>query len=218
MSSSLNQVALTFVQIVINNSLIYYGAQSPYGSDIPLAACGIVMKTNAILLAIIIGISQGSQPIIGFNYGAQQYARVRGIYKLAISCNLVASLVGFILFQFFPKPIIALFGTGDALYYEFAVHFMRIFLFMVLVNGVQLISSNFFSAIGKPIKGAVLSLTRQVIFLIPAVLLLPLFFGLDGILFAGPVADFAAFVATAILIALEFRKIHALEQAQQKTA
>lgn len=218
MSSSLNQVALTFVQIVINNSLIYYGAQSPYGSDIPLAACGIVMKTNAILLAIIIGISQGSQPIIGFNYGAQQYARVRGIYKLAISCNLVVSLVGFILFQFFPKPIIALFGTGDALYYEFAVHFMRIFLFMVLVNGVQLISSNFFSAIGKPVKGAVLSLTRQVIFLIPAVLLLPLFFGLDGILFAGPVADFAAFVATAILIALEFRKIHALEEAQQKTA
>ena len=76
---------------------------------------------------------------------------MRGIYKLAISCNLVASLVGFILFQFFPKPIIALFGTGDALYYEFAVHFMRIFLFMVLVNGVQLISSNFFSAIGKDV-------------------------------------------------------------------
>lgn len=219
MSSSLNQIAITFVQIVLNNSLIYYGAQSPYGSDIPLAACGIVMKTNAILLAIIIGISQGSQPIIGFNYGAAQYARVRGIYKLAISCNLVVSLVGFLLFEFCPRAIISVFGTGDVLYYEFAVRFMRIFLFMVLVNGVQLISSNFFSAIGKPIKGAFLSLTRQVIFLIPALLLLPLAFGLDGILFAGPVADGAAFVATTILITLEFRKIHALERAQQqKTA
>jgi len=79
MSNSLNQVALTFVQIVLNNSLTYYGALSPYGKEIPLAACGIVMKTNAILLAVIIGISQGSQPIIGFNYGAKQYDRVRGV-------------------------------------------------------------------------------------------------------------------------------------------
>ena len=79
MSNSLNQVALTFVQIVLNNSLTYYGALSPYGKEVPLAACGIVMKTNAILLAVIIGISQGSQPIIGFNYGAKQYDRVRGV-------------------------------------------------------------------------------------------------------------------------------------------
>ena len=102
MSNSLNQVALTFVQIVLNNSLTYYGALSPYGKEIPLAACGIVMKTNAILLAVIIGISQGSQPIIGFNYGAKQYDRVRGVYKLAIQCNLVISLIGFLLFQLCP--------------------------------------------------------------------------------------------------------------------
>lgn len=94
MSSSLNQVALCIVQIVINNSLTYYGELSIYGKEIPLAAVGIVMKTNAILLAIIIGISQGSQPIIGFNYGAQNYTRVRGIYKLAIGCALAVSAVG----------------------------------------------------------------------------------------------------------------------------
>ena len=151
----------------LNNSLTYYGALSPYGREIPLAACGIVMKTNAILLAVIIGISQGSQPIIGFNYGAKQYDRVRGVYKLAIQCNLVISLVGFLLFQLCPRQIISLFGTGDALYFEFAVKFMRIFLFMVLLNGVQLLSSNFFAAIGKPVKGMLLSLTRQVFFLIP---------------------------------------------------
>ena len=128
MSNSLNQVAITFVQIVLNNSLTYYGAMSIYGKEIPLAACGIVMKTNAILLAFIIGISQGSQPIIGFNYGARQYDRVRKTYKLAITANLCISAAGFILFQFFPYQIISLFGTGDAAYFEFSVRFMRYFL------------------------------------------------------------------------------------------
>ena len=194
MSNSLNQVALTFVQIVLNNSLTYYGALSPYGKEIPLAACGIVMKTNAILLAVIIGISQGSQPIIGFNYGAKQYDRVRGVYKLAIQCNLVISLIGFLLFQLCPRQIISLFGTGDALYFEFAVKFMRIFLFMVLLNGVQLLSSNFFAAIGKPVKGMLLSLTRQVLFLIPAILLFPPIWGLDGVWLAQPFSDFIAAV------------------------
>ena len=162
MSSSLNQIAITFVQIVLNNSLTYYGSQSAYGSEIPLASCGIVMKTNAILLAVIIGISQGSQPIIGFNYGAKQYERVRAIYRLAITWNLVVSGAGFLLFQLFPRHIISIFGTGEPLYFEFAIRFLRIFLFMVIINGVQLLSSNFFAAIGKPVKGVILSLTRQV--------------------------------------------------------
>ena len=214
MSNSLNQVAITFVQIVLNNSLTYYGAMSIYGKEIPLAACGIVMKTNAILLAFIIGISQGSQPIIGFNYGARQYDRVRKTYKLALTANLCISAAGFILFQFFPYQIISLFGTGDAAYFEFSVRFMRIFLFMVIFNGVQLISSNFFAAIGKPVKGLLLSMTRQVIFLIPLVLILPLFFGLDGILFAGPAADGIAFIVTICLIAGEIKKMKQMETEQ----
>ena len=98
MSASLNQIAILFVQIVLNNSLTYYGQFTKFGSDIPLAACGIVMKTNAILLAIIIGISQGMQPIIGFNYGAQKYERVKKTFKLAISANLVVSFIGWALF------------------------------------------------------------------------------------------------------------------------
>lgn len=207
MSNSLNQVAITLVQIVLNNSLTYYGAMSVYGKEIPLAACGIVMKTNAILLAIIIGLSQGSQPIIGFNYGARQYDRVKKTYRLAVTCNLIVSAIGFILFQFFPYQIISLFGTGDEMYFEFAIRFMRTFLFMVIVNGVQLLSSNFFAAIGKPVKGLVLSMTRQIIFLIPLVLILPLFFGLDGILYAGPVADSIAFIVTVIFIVREMRNM-----------
>lgn len=211
LSNSLNQVALTLVQVVMNNSLTYYGASTVYGSDIPLAACGIVMKTNAILLAFVIGLSQGSQPIIGFNYGAKQYSRVRGTYRLAISCSFVITAIGFVLFQFFPRQLISLFGSGDALYYEFAVRFMRIFLFMILVNGVQMISSNFFSAIGKPLKGLLLSMTRQVFFLIPLVLILPLFLGIDGIAFTGPAADTAAFLVSVLLVRREMGRMKKME-------
>ena len=143
-SSSSNQIAVTVIQIIQYNSLTYYGALTKYGTDIPLAACGIVMKTNAIILAIVVGISQGTQPIIGFNYGARQYHRVREAYLLAVKWNLVVSTIAFIAFQFFPQSIISLFGDGDELYFEFAVLFMRTYLFMVLVNGVQLLSSSFF--------------------------------------------------------------------------
>lgn len=205
-SSSSNQIAITFVQIVLYNSLTYYGAQTVYGTDIPLAACGIVMKTNAIILAIVAGISQGVQPIIGFNYGAKQYPRVREAYLLAIKWNLVVSAIGFCLFQCFPQALISLFGDGDSLYFEFAVLFMRIYLFMVLLNGVQLLSSSFFTAIGKAMKGALLALTRQVFFLIPLILVLPLRFGIMGVLYAGPVADFSAFVLSVLLVSIELRK------------
>lgn len=123
--------------------------------------------------------------------------------------------MGFVLFEFFPTQIISIFGTGDALYFEFAVKFMRIFLMMIFINGVQMISSNFFAAIGKPVKGMVLSLTRQVLFLIPLLLILPLRWGMDGILFSGPVADFAAFVTTVLLIRHEMKHIRALEEAQK---
>ena len=209
-SNSMNQVAITLVQIVLNNSLTYYGEFSIYGSDIPLAANGIVMKTNGILMAFIIGLSQGMQPIIGFNYGAKQYDRVRGTYKLAVRCSLVLTSLGFVLFQFFPRQILSVFGSGDALYYEFAIRFMRIFLFLVMANGVQILSSNLFSAIGQPMKGLFLSMTRQVLFLIPLILMLPRFFGIDGVLFAAPIADAMAIIVTTLFVMKELNKMKKL--------
>ncbi len=170
------------------------------------------MKTNAIILAIVVGISQGAQPIIGFNYGAKQYSRVREAYLLAIKWNMLVSAVGFCLLQCFPQHIISLFGGEDALYLEFAVLFMRIYLFMVLVNGVQLLSSSFFTAIGKAMKGALLALTRQVFFLIPLILVLPLRFGIMGVLYAGPIADFSAFMLSVVLVSIEFKKQKMLSQ------
>lgn len=211
MSNSFNQLAMTVVQIVLNNSLKYYGALSIYGSEIPLAASGIIIKVNAILTSVIVGISQGSQPIISFNYGAGQYSRVRGIYRLEIQLSLMISAVGFVAFQFFPRQIVSLFGTGDQLCFEFAVRFMRCYLLMVIVNCVQLLSSNFFAAIGKPVRGVLLSLTRQVFFLVPLILILPLFFGLDGILYAAPIADFIAFVTSAAVMRRELRGLKKME-------
>lgn len=210
-SNSMNQVAITFVQIVLNNSLTHYGALSVYGSDIPLAANGIVMKTNGILMAFIIGLSQGMQPIIGFNYGAKQYERVRKTYKLAICCSFVITTIGFVMFQCFPRQILSVFGNGDELYFQFAIRFMRIFLFMIMANGVQLLSSNLFSAIGKPLKGLFLSMTRQVLFLIPLILILPNFMGIDGVLYAAPAADTAAICVTLIFIMKELGKMKKLE-------
>lgn len=214
LSNSMNQIAITFVQIILNNSLTYYGAQSIYGSEIPLATSGIVIKINAILLGIIVGISQGTQPIISFNYGAGKYDRVCGIYRLAVRLSLIISAVGFVAFQLFPKQIVSLFGTGDHLYFEFAVKFMRTYLFMVVVNCVQLLSSNFFAAIGKPIRGLLLALTRQVFFLVPLLLILPRIWGLDGLLFAAPVADFIAFVTSALTMRAELRRLSAAKDPQ----
>lgn len=210
-SNSMNQVAITFVQIVLNNSLTHYGELSIYGSDIPLAANGIVMKTNGILMAFIIGLSQGMQPIIGFNYGAKQYDRVRKTYKIAVGCSLVITSIGFIMFQCFPRQILSIFGSGDELYYQFAIRFMRIFLFMIMANGVQVLSSNLFSAIGKPLKGLVLSMTRQVLFLIPLILILPTFMGIDGVLFAAPIADTMAIIVTSIFVFIELKKMKRLD-------
>lgn len=214
LSNSMNQIAITFVQIILNNSLTYYGAQSTYGSEIPLATSGIVIKINAILLGIIVGISQGTQPIISFNYGAGKYDRVCGIYRLAVRLSLIISAVGFVAFQLFPKQIVSLFGTGDHLYFEFAVKFMRTYLFMVVINCVQLLSSNFFAAIGKPIRGLLLALTRQVFFLVPLLLILPRIWGLDGLLFAAPVADFIAFVTSALTMRAELRRLSAAKDPQ----
>lgn len=102
-SNSLNQVAITLVQIVMNNSLTYYGALSIYGKDIPLSAVGIIMKVNSIFISVFVGLSQGIQPIVGYNYGAGQYKRVKETYALAVKCSFAVSTVGFIMFQFFAK-------------------------------------------------------------------------------------------------------------------
>lgn len=209
-----NQLAMMVVQIVMNKSLKYYGSLSSFGEEIPLACVGIISKVGMLFFSFIIGISQGLQPIVGFNYGAKKYDRVKKAYFLAISVGFILSMVAFFTFQIFPRNIISAFGDGSEseAYYSFAVKYFKVFLFFTCINFLQPISSNFFTAIGKPVKGMFLSLTRQIIFLLPLILILPLFLKMDGILYAGPIADAMAGVVAVIMIMKElnnpeFKKI-----------
>ncbi len=201
-----NQLAMMIVQIVLNNSLRKYGAASVYGESIPLACSGIIMKVNQVFFSLVIGISQGLQPIVSFNYGAKKYDRVREGYLLASIYGGVLSVIAFATFQLFPRQIISVFGNGNELYYQFATSYFRVFLFFTFLNFMQPITSNFFTATGFPKKGMFLSLTRQIIFLLPLLVLLPLFMGIDGILYAGPAADFLAGIVAIGMMAFELRK------------
>ncbi len=195
-----NQLAMMVVQIVMNNSLTYYGAQSVYGEAIPLASAGVINKVSFMFFAFCIGIAQGMQPIASFNYGAKRYDRVRQVIKISLICGLCICTTAFLMFQIFPRQIIALFGNGSEMYFSFAVRYFKVYLFFIFIGNIQPLSSNFFAAIGKPGKGTFLSLTRQIIFLLPLIVIFPRFLGIDGIMYAGPVADFmAASIATVML-------------------
>ena len=200
MASCINQIAMAVVQIVLNNILRYYGGLSVYGSDIPIACVGVISKVNQVFMAICIGITQGCQPIWGFNYGAKKYDRVRLAYRYSmIACTAIAT-VFFLCFQLFPHQIVSIFGTGSDLYFQFAERYLKIFMFMTFANGIQPMSSGFFTSIGKAKLGIVMSLTRQVLFLLPLIIIFSLILGIDGVMYAGPIADAAAFVL-AILFA-----------------
>ena len=211
-----NQLAMMIVQIVMNKSLTYYGALSVYGESIPLACAGIITKVNQIYMSIVIGLSQGLQPIVSFNYGAKLYDRVKKAYTTAISYGLGVSVVAFLAFQFLPRQIVSIFGSGSEVYYTFAVKYFRIFLFFTFLNCLQPISSNFFTAIGKPKKGIFLSLTRQILFLLPLIVVLPLFIGIDGIMYSGPIADFIAGTVSILMIYVEFKNIGSNSVSQKK--
>ena len=210
-ASFFNQVAMMIVQIVLNKSLTHYGELSEYGAAIPLAGVGIVTKVGQLFFSVIIGISQGTQPIESFNYGAKQFGRVWEAYNLAVRAGAIISVVSFLIFQVFPGEILALFGTGSDAYFKFGIKFLRVYLFFTFVNFLQPITSTFFTSIGKPQKGTFLSLTRQIVFLLPLTLILPLFVGIDGIMYAAPVADCLAAVIAITMAVKEFREMKKLE-------
>ncbi len=201
-----NQLAMMLVQVVMNKTLKYYGGLSIYGESIPIACSGIIAKVSMLVMAFVIGISQGLQPIVSFNYGAKQYKRVKKSYYLAMASAAVICIISFIAFQLFPRQIIAFFGHGSDLYFDFAEKFFRKFLFFLWLCFLQPITANLFTAIGKPKKGIFMSLTRQIIFLLPLLIILPIYMGIDGIMYAGPVADLAATILCGILVAKEMRR------------
>lgn len=212
LSSFITQFAITIVMALTNNLLAQYGAQSIYGSDIPLTATGIVMKVNQIMISILLGIATGAQPIIGFNYGAKNFQRVKKALEISLIVSEIISVLAFLLFQFAPMSVISLFGSEDGLYNEFAVKAFRIFLMLCPLTGFQTVIAVYLQAVGKPVMSALLSLARQIIFFVPAALLLPLALGVEGVLWTGPVADGLAFMMSLVLLLYErhhLKKSHA---------
>ncbi|MCL2019568.1 MAG: MATE family efflux transporter [Oscillospiraceae bacterium] len=209
-TACVNQLALAVVQITMNNTLRYYGANSIYGSEIPLACVGAISKINVVFLAFVIGIAQGCQPIHSFNYGAKKYERVKTAYIAALISSTVFSTLIFIVFQLFPRPVMSIFGQGSEEYFLFSERYLRIFMFFIFLNGIQPVTANFFNSIGKAKVGITLSLTRQIAFLVPLLLLLPRFFGIDGVVYAGPISDGAAFLLAGFFIIREIKELNRL--------
>lgn len=210
-ASFITQIAMVLVIAITNNVLTKYGAASKYGPDIPLAAMGITQKITQIVTSITLGIATGAQPIIGFNYGSGQYSRVKKTFKLALISSTIILVVAFFIFQFAPHSIVALFGDESDLYTEFAVMSIRVFLLLCPCIGVGCVTGIFFQAIGKPVQSAFLTLLRQIIVLLPAILILSYFIGVEGVLWAGPLGDGISAIVSAIVTMSYWKKIFPAE-------
>lgn len=216
-SSFITQSAMLVMQIVMNQQTVHYGAASKYGSDIPLTVFGIVMKINQIMMSIIIGITSGSQPIFSYNYGAQKFKRVRQLVKTALVVCVFIGLCGTLVFQIFPQPIINIFGQESALYNEFAVMCLKNMTFFIFVMGVQMVATVYFQAVGRPLGAMVLSLSRQILFMIPCLFFLPIFFGIKGVMWSFPVSDvFSVILGSCMLTREMIRLGHKIQE--QKSA
>ena len=207
-SSCITQVSSVFLQIVLNNSLVKYGNMTEVGGDIALSAMGIVMKVSMILLAINIGIGTGAQPILGYNKGAENYSRIQKTYIMASVISTVLSVAGWIACVAFPQYIIAIFGNDNAQFAEFAVMCLRIYMFGIFTSGFQMVTTSYFQATGQAFKASVLSMLRQLIVLIPLILILPLFVGLNGIIYSGPIADFVSAAIILVFAVSEIKKLN----------
>lgn len=213
-SSFITQFAITIVMALTNNLLAQYGAASIYGSEIPLTATGIVMKVNQILISILVGISVGAQPIIGFNYGSRDFHRVKKALDIALVVSEIISIIAFLIFQFAPMSVVSLFGSEEGLYNEFAVMAFRIFLLLCPLTGFQTVVAVYLQAVGKPVKSAILSLARQIIFFVPTAMILPIFLGVTGVLWTGPVADGLAFILSLLLYLYERRQLKKIARSE----
>jgi putative MATE family efflux protein len=197
------QLAGSVINALFNIQLI------KYGGDLAVGAMGIINSVAVMVVFCVIAVNMASQPIIGFNYGAQQYARVKKTLKLALIAGTGITVAGWLAVEIFPQAIIALFNTSDPRLAEIGVRGMRILLAAFPVVGFQVVGGNFFQAIGKARIAMFLNMLRQVIVLIPMVLILPPLLGIDGVWLSGPIADFIAASITALMILREVKKLNA---------
>ena len=196
-SSFLTQLSIVVITVINNILLVKYGALSPYGADIPLAAFVVIMKLFQIVLNIAIGIAAGAQPIVGYNYGAGKTDRVRELLKLMLKWTAIVGVVCMVLFEAVPGVFIRMFGSADdPVYFRFAVVCLRIYLSLILLTCLQKVCAIFLQSIGKAKAAAPLSVLRDVLLIVFS-LIIPLAYGVTGIFWAAPTADIVAMLITA---------------------
>ena len=203
-SSFITQMTIVIISLVCNIMLARYGAMSHYGVDIPIAIIGIESKVFTVVINLVVGIVLGCQPIIGYNMGARNYGRVKKLYKSILLCTVVIGVVSTLLFELAPQAVVGIFGTPTNIpnpedYWIFAEKTFRIFLSLVTFTCIIKMTSIFFQSVGKPVQAVTSSMIRDIICFIPLILILPNLFGIDGILYAAPIADFVAMLVAAIL-------------------
>ncbi len=216
-SSFLTQFSIVIITVVSMNMLARYGSESVYGSDDVQAIIGVVMKVFTIAVNFAVGISAGSQPIVGFNYGRGRYDRVRTLLKMVSISVLVIGAVATILFQTIPGAVISLFGTNSKnpeLYLEFGEKALRIYLLLIIFTLLEKSGAIFLQATGSAFKATLLSLIRDVFAFVPFTVLLPLLMGLDGILWAAPAADIIGFAFSLLFIVMELNLMKRKERAR----
>ncbi len=208
------QISIVTVSLVCNMTLAQYGAISKYGPDIPISVFSIQTKVYTIVLNIVTGIVLGGQPILGYNYGAKKMDRVRETYRMILKAALVTGISATIIFQFWPEAVIGIFGSGDALYQEFAVKTFRIYLSLMTVTCLVKMTAVFFQSIGKSTYAVVSSVVRDILCFTPLALLLPKILekteagtGINGVLYAAPISDIVAAVVILVLTVSFFRTL-----------
>lgn len=214
----ITQISIVVVSLVSNMTLAHYGALSKYGADIPISVFSIQTKVYTIVLNIVTGIVLGGQPIFGYNYGAKRMDRVRDTYKIVLRATLVTGIVATIIFQFWPEAVVGIFGSGDALYQEFAVKTFRIYLSLMTVTSLVKMTAVFFQSIGKSVHAVVASVIRDIVCFTPFALILPAMLekgqsgeGINGVLYAAPLADGIALVVILVLTISFFRGLNKAE-------
>lgn len=204
--SLFTQLAMAATQVVMNNMMRVYGGQSYFGSEVALSVYGTMIKVYQIAHAMFVGVGSATQPINGFNYGVKSYDRVWKCLKLSLTAAFVISAAWFAIWQLLPAQIANLFVAGDPLYTEFSTICYRTYMAAFFVYGIPIATASFFQALGMPLRSMVVSLSRQVVFLIPLAFLLSAKFGLMGALIAAPVADALCFIVAVVVLVSELRR------------
>ncbi|MDE7306469.1 MAG: MATE family efflux transporter [Clostridia bacterium] len=210
MSSFITQMTIVIISLVCNIMLGKYGAMSEYGANIPIVLIGIESKVFTVVVNIVVGVVLGCQPILGYNIGAKKFDRVKKTYLYILLCTVVVGVISTILFEACPTAIAGIFGgpkNYDAdKYWEFATKLFRIFLMLVTFTCTIKMTSIFFQAVGKPVFAIIASLIRDIVCFIPLICVLPIFYGIDGIMWAAPCADLVAMLVAAVLTIVYFKK------------